>query len=458
LESSQTESVNVTKFEHENQPMEIDKFVPEDIHMSVPAISQTGYSFPQTPLATPANKQIPMSLSKKKAPAVAPQQIPPRTQIPSSSTAKSSKSFEIDRPTHWITSSTKKLMKPADKAAPKREIKPKLTAPRPMQASSLPLNAKMSDRLSYQPKWMAPIPSSSSFSQKQATSSTERIESDFPEEMEENRQIAAVDSFHPPSERNNNINNNSAALLSIAAQHTKHKNKSVSLKAGSLRWKFQKFLREHESLHNWLLNPSLLSSSNVGFHDPRKRVEFSLQIQFLQNHGIFDSFAVFSVEIQKMERRKTHSSLTKRKDGPSSAINKTNSYPNDESQMETESMITTDYDKYSVPAGGKSTEEPLLSEQPRDTIRDLEENDLPKHALTIYHEGSAGSGNGSRCTAYEKYKIYDPILLPVSSLSGSNNNQNNHHDRFPWILTEIISSLPFPVEFLILSSSGWEKL
>jgi hypothetical protein len=441
--------------------MEIDKFVPEDINMSVPAISQTSYSFPQTPSVTPANKQTPMPLSKKKAPAaVAPQQIPPRTQIPSSSTAKSSKSFEIDRPTHWITSSTKKVMKPGDKAASKREIKPKLTAPRPMQASSLPLNAKMSDRLSYQPKWMAPMPSSSSFSQKQATSTSEKIESDFPEEMEENRQIAAVDSFHPPSERNSHINSsNSAALLSIAAQHTKHKNKSVSLKAGSLRWKFQKFLRDHESLHNWLLNPSLLSSSSVGFHDPRKRVEFSLQIQFLQNHGIFDSFAVFSVEIQKMERRKTHSSLTKRKDGLSSAINKTNSYPNEESQMETESMIRADYDQYSVQTGGKSTEEPLLSEQqPRDTIRELEENDLPKHALTICHEGSIGSGKGSRCTAYEKYKIYDPILLPVSSLNGTNNNQNNYHHRFPWILTEIISSLPFSVGFLILSSNGWEKL
>lgn len=78
------------------------------------------------------------------------------------------------------------------------------------------------------------------------------------------------------------------------------KQRQMSVKVGSLRWKLQKVIRECDALQQATLSPGLMSGL-TGMHDPRSRVSLKVQATVIKCIGDSPPFAVFVVSINQIQ-------------------------------------------------------------------------------------------------------------------------------------------------------------
>jgi hypothetical protein len=210
--------------------------------------------------------------------------------------AKGSRTLLIDRPSHWATANkkTSKLSVPVgEKSAVGLKKPPLPSVPKPLVSKPL-YNVKNNSGnltiqdISFQPSWMR---------------RTKQL-------MDENITIADVQLLEG-AEDVNDFHRSSQLVNNMEMLSSKQKSTRVTSapKTGSLRWKFSKIVRENDSLNNRLNNQRFTCDESsigafYGLHDPRNRVESTIQLVFLQYYGYFEPFQILSGKIKKFTESK----------------------------------------------------------------------------------------------------------------------------------------------------------
>lgn len=184
-------------------------------------------------------------------------QSPPKEQTPS----KSQASTLFDKPQHW-KSSEKKTLKPlVTKPSTQKKNNARLSFQQ--HSSSLkPVNTQQMKSFSFQPSWLKPNDENEGFVSMRVQKNLEDTFEDFADNMEENRSSSEV---------------HSATILSS----TKKPTRTSTAKAGSLKWRYMKVVRDNSSAKLWS-NAFSKGEQGFGLENPKNRFTKLFEVRILE--------------------------------------------------------------------------------------------------------------------------------------------------------------------------------
>jgi len=224
--------------------------------------------------------------------------LPPQSPCSVLGSIKTERKDTLDRPSHWNSGSKRTSRQLKSDSAPKSAIKKQPSFPT-SAFSKLP-SAKKNASSSFQPNWLT--------TNKLSLSKDRNVVRNLEEIFEVNSE--AIVSHHPTSgDTKIELLGSGGDSNGVGGVVGKKVHKTTSTKAGSIKWRLMKIIRDHENAHNWLQNnrnnettattAPVAADTSIGLENPKNRYFFYMEAQIVNCLGETNLFRYVTLQMEQ---------------------------------------------------------------------------------------------------------------------------------------------------------------